>query len=84
MDEVVNATQTGAVFAYLKAGMSKCKGITDREAVDMFGAYRLSGIIFNLRKKLKGTEYDIISVWHNGINRFGGKTRYVEYVMIKR
>ena len=77
-------TQTNAVFNYLKAGMSKCKGITDKQAVDMFGAYRLSGIIFYLRKKLKDTEYDIVNVWHTGTNRYDGKSRYVEYVMVKR
>jgi len=77
-------TQTEAVFTYLKAGMSKCRGITDKQAVEMFGAYRLSGIIFNLRKRLQNTEYDIINVWHTGTNRYGGSSRYVEYVMVKK
>ena len=77
-------TQTGAVFNFLRANMSKCKGITDKQAVDMFGAYRLSDIIFRLRKKLKDTEYDIVNIWHTCTDRYGRETRYVEYVMVKK
>lgn len=77
-------TQTKAVFNCLKARMSKCKGITSKEAFEEYGATRLSSIIFQLRKKLQGTEYDIIDVWHETTNRFGGKSKYVEYVMVKK
>lgn len=80
----VSNTQTEAIFNDLKAGMPKCKGITSMQAIERYGATRLSGIIFEIRKKLENTEYDIINVWHTGINRYGGTTRYVEYVMVKK
>ena len=80
----VSKTQTQAIFDDLRAGMPKCKGITSMQAIEKYGATRLSGIIFEIRKKLEGTEYDIIDVWHTGTNRFGGTTRFVEYVMVRR
>ena len=76
--------QIQAIYAVLKERMPKCKGITSKEAFEEFGATRLSGIIFELRKRLKETEYDIVSVWRHGINRYGRNTRYVEYVLVKK
>ena len=76
--------QTQLVFNLLKERMPKKRGITSMEAIKEFGATRLSAIIFVLRKRLEGTEYDIVSVWHTGVSRYGRATRYVEYVMIEK
>lgn len=63
-------TQTEAVLEHLKTH----KGITSMEAFELYGATRLSAIIFSLRKK-----YDIINVPHETTNRYGGNVTYVEY-----
>jgi hypothetical protein len=76
--------QTNLVFDVLKERMPMEKGITSMEAIEMFGATRLSAIIFALRKRLANTEYDIISEWHTGISRYNRTTRYVEYILVKR
>lgn len=75
--------QTNLVFNLLKERMPKHRGITSMEAIELFGATRLSAIIFALRKRLEGTEYEIVSVWHTGVSRYNRATRYVEYVMLK-
>lgn len=41
-------SQTKDVLNYLQ---SNKKGLTQKEAIEKFGAYRLSGIIFSLRKR---------------------------------
>lgn len=53
-------------------------GITSMEAFNLYGATRLSSIIFDLRKK-----YDIENVWREEIDRYGNKCRYVEYRLRK-
>ena len=50
--------------------------ITSLEAIYEYGCTRLSEYIRQLR-----FEYNIKSVWHKGVNRYGEKTRYVEYVL---
>lgn len=52
--------------------------ITTLEAIYEYGCTRLSEYIRQLR-----AEYNIQSVWHKGTNRYGEKTHYVEYVLIK-
>lgn len=52
--------------------------ITSIEAIQLYGATRLSGIIYNLRKR----GYVIDSEWKNGSNRYGGSCRFVEYKLI--
>ena len=76
--------QTQLVFNLLKERMPENRGITSMEAIKEFGATRLSAIIFVLRKRLAGTEYEIVSIWHTGVSRYNRATRYVEYVMVKR
>ena len=44
----MESTQTKEVLNYLQ---NNKKGITSMEAIKMFGATRLSGIIFRLKKK---------------------------------
>lgn len=46
-------------------------------AFELFGATRLSAIIFQLRK-----DYDIESIKCEGLNRFGTKVRFDRYVFI--
>ena len=60
--------QENMVLEYLKSGQS----ITSLEAITLYGATRLSAIIFNLRKK----GHTIITRTIPVINRFG-KTVYV-------
>ena len=63
-------SQTEAILKHLR----KYKGITSMQAYEMYGATRLSAIIFCLRKK-----YDIITVMHEGITRYGKPVHYAEY-----
>lgn len=55
----------------------KTKGhITSWEAIELYGATRLSAIIFNLRDR----GYIIDDVWMEGEDRYGNSSRYVKYV----
>ena len=65
--------QRQAVLTYLKTG----KHLTSQEAFVLFGATRLSAIIFDLR----GMGYKIGSIEREGVTRFGTKTRYYEYFL---
>jgi hypothetical protein len=47
------------------------------EAIQSFGATRLSAIIFNLRKR----GYDIETVMVDGRDRFGNPMRYARYYL---
>lgn len=60
------------VLTYLR---THSKGITSAQAVDMFKAYRLSAIIFELRKR-----YIITSVSEQGISEDGYPYNYARYV----
>lgn len=62
----------GRVLKYLKTH----KGITSMQAFTLFGATRLSAIIFILRK-----DYEIESVKCEGVNRYGSKVRFDKYVL---
>jgi hypothetical protein len=50
----MKATQTSDILQHLKDG----RRLTQKEAINMYGAYRLSSIIYSLRKQ----GYDIVSV----------------------
>lgn len=63
----------GRVLEYLKTH----KGITSMQAFELFGATRLSAIIFILRK-----DYKIESIKREGKNRYGTKVRFDEYRLI--
>lgn len=52
--------------------------ITSMEAIKLYGATRLSGIIFNLRKR----GYLITNKKETDIDRYGNECRYVRYVYI--
>lgn len=53
--------------------------ITSFEAIERFGATRLSGIIFVLRKRSFGIETEMVQ----GKNRYGHSTNYAIYRLTK-
>lgn len=64
-------TKSNEVLRHLKNN----KTITSMEAIELYGATRLSAIIFNLRK-----HYDIDMIWMDGIDRYGNSMRYGKYI----
>ena len=68
-------TQKSEVLAYMQSGHK----ITSTLAIRLFGATRLSDIIFKLRKD----GYNIITHDRVGKNRYGGVCQYAEYELIK-
>lgn len=66
-------TKTSMVLDHLK----KHGTITSMEAIENYGATRLSAIIFNLRKQ--GYNIDTIDV--KSVDRYGNSVVYGKYVM---
>lgn len=66
-------TKTNLVLNHLK----KHGSITSLEAIENYGATRLSAIIFSLRKK----GYSIETVDVKGVDRYGNSMVYGKYVM---
>lgn len=54
------------------------KNITSMEAIELYGATRLSGIIYNLRRK----GYQIVNKEEMTIDRYGNECRYVRYIYL--
>lgn len=52
--------------------------ISQKSAIRLYGAYRLSAIIYRLRK-----EYNITTNYKSGNNRFGDRVIWAEYTLIK-
>lgn len=71
MSEQMNKTL--AVLGHMK----EHDGITQLEATELFGATRLSAIIFNLRKK----GYDIETVTVGMRDKYGHAVNYAQYVL---
>lgn len=67
------ASKTSEVLNHLKEHGS----ITSMEAIDMFGATRLSAIVFNLRKR----GYEIETVPMEMTDRYGHVGTYAKYVL---
>lgn len=65
--------QTQAVLEWLQTHAS----ISSMEAIQNFGATRLSAIIFNLKRK----GHNIETVWCDGYNRFGRHVRFARYYL---
>ena len=65
--------KTKAVLQWLQSGSS----ISSMEAIENFGATRLSAIIFKLRAK----GYNIETVMVDGRDRFGNQTRFARYYL---
>lgn len=68
-------SQVNEVLSYLKKG--KC--LTSYQAFEMFGATRLSAIIFVLRER----GYKIGGIWEETVDRYGKKKRFIRYFLIK-
>lgn len=66
--------KTEAVLNHLKEHGS----ITSLEAIEKYGATRLSAIIFNLRKR----GYKIDTVDTDFVDRYGYKSRYGNYILV--
>ncbi len=75
MESKQKRTQRGEVLKYLQTH----KGITSMQAIEKFGATRLSAIIFDLKRK----GYNIVTVMKDGENRYGESVRFAEYRLIK-
>lgn len=67
------ATKTSEVLNHLKEHGS----ITSNEAWELYGATRLSAIIFNLRKR----GHDIETVTMGMTDRYGHAANYAKYVL---
>ena len=65
--------KTTAVLQWLKTHA----GISSMEAIENFGATRLSAIIFNLRER----GLNIETVMCDGRDRFGNATRFARYYL---
>lgn len=65
--------KTEKVLEHLK----KYGCITSLEAIELYGATRLSAIIFNLRKR----GYDITTIDIPFVDRFGSKSIYGKYIL---
>lgn len=70
-----NRTQYDDILHHLKTH----KGITTYEAINKYGAIRLSAVIFQIRKN----GYKVINVYHSGVDCRGNKMRWVEYRLVK-
>lgn len=71
---MIEKSQISEVIAHLR----KYKSITSLEAIKKYGATRLSGIIFKLRKRGFGIETKIIT----GKNRYGHVSNFAIYYLI--
>lgn len=71
--QVVKKDKTTEVLKHLKVKGS----ITSLEAFELYGATRLSAIIFNLRRK----GYDITTTDASCIDRYGRKCNFARYVL---
>ena len=67
---------TARVLKYLQTH----NGITSMEAFELFGATRLSAIIFNLRKY----GFEIENIPMQGKNRYGDSVNFVKYHLINK
>ena len=74
--EIEKMTKTKAVMLHLEENGS----ITSWEAIKEYGATRLSAIIYNLRHKYG---MNIISEPFEFVDRFGSKSSYAKYILIK-
>ena len=64
----------------VKEHLEQIGHITSLEAINEYGATRLSAIIFNLRHKYG---MNIVSEPYEFVDRYGNKSSYAKYVLIK-
>lgn len=74
-DRKAKKTKAGDVLTHLKVKGS----ITSLEAFELYGATRLSAIIFNLRKK----GYNIKTTDGSCIDRYGHKCNFARYTLVE-
>lgn len=68
-----NMNKHKAVLQWLQTGAS----ISSMEAIENFGATRLSAIVFDLRKR----GYNIETVMVDGRDRFGNQMKFARYYL---
>lgn len=68
-------TQCDRILNHLKEN----SGITQREALEMYGCMRLGSRIYDLKKR----GHKIITIPEEGYNRYGEKTRFARYRLVK-
>ena len=73
--KVKRVTKVARVLDYLKTHPD---GMTSMDAIILFGATRLSDIVF----KLKKAGYLILTEMEDGIDRYGNASRYARYKLI--
>lgn len=73
MVEIMRTTQREKVLEHLE----KYGSITSMEAIALYGATRLSDIIYRLRN----SGYTIITENKTTLNRFGNVTNYAKYIL---
>ena len=69
------ATQNQVILAAFKAG----KHLTNTSARELCGTERFSARV----KDLRNAGYMIGDTWREGTNRYGNKTRYKEYWLVR-
>lgn len=69
-------SQQAQILEYLKSH----RGISQAEAIDAFGCYRLSARIKDLRDR----GFYVSVIMEDGVNRFGRPTRYARYFLSKK
>lgn len=57
--------------------LQTCRSITQKEAIDLYGAYRLSDIIHRLRR----TGYEITTITESKKDRNGNTSNFARYVL---
>lgn len=75
MSAIDKKSQTSEIITHLR----KYKTITSNEAIKLFGATRLSGIIYVLKERGFGIETEMVQ----GKNRYGHITNYAIYHLVK-
>lgn len=66
-------TKLGQVLKHLQT----CRSITQKEAIELYGAYRLSDIIF----KLRNGGYEIATITETKKDRNGNTSNFARYVL---
>lgn len=72
MDDLEITTQRRAILEHLREYGS----ITSKEAFELYGATRLSAIIFDFRRR----KLNIVTEMCETTNRYGNKVRYAKYI----
>lgn len=78
MGDTTKKIKTDATKEVLKY-MVEHNGISQIEASEKFGATRLSAIVFRLKKQ----GHNVDKRWHETVTRYGKRTRYAEYYLVK-